>query len=192
MSYAIPTNELTLGDIKGFKEKCLNAGIARAKAKGIAATEQELVWREAMPSFDLGLLAPNAAGFGYALDYYVTAAAIGPGWVPAPGLVAFVGNPVLPLGRVAVFYKVYDSMADPQATAVRFLIAAATTKASFFIQCFLDNKLEPEAWFSEPVVYDPGDAMNIDFYARAATIAVVGEELGFGCFIIERIGAVVS
>ena len=189
MSYAIPTNELSLGDIKGFKTKCLNAGIERAKIKGIAANDEELVWREMLPAFDLGAL--FAAANGWALNYYVTPAAVGAGaWASIFGLAA-AGDPLLPVGRVAVFYKVYDAAAAPVATGVRFLLAAATTKASFFIQCIIDNKLEPEAWFSEPVTYDPQDTVNIDFYGRAAT-AAGGEELGFGCLIIERVGAVVS
>ena len=189
MSYAIPTNELTLQDIRNYKVKAFEAGIVRAKAKGIAASDEELVWREAYPSTDMGAIV--AAANGYALEYYVTPAAVGAGaWAAVFGLAA-AGLPILPVARVAVFYKVYDSDAAPQATAVRFLLAAATTKASFFIQCLLDNKLEPEAWLSEPVVYDPQDAVNIQFYGRAAT-AGVGEELGFGCFIIERVGAVVS
>ena len=192
MSYAIPTNELTLGEMRGYKEKCLAAGIVRAKAKGIAATDDEMVWREQLPSFDLGALAGLAAGVGWALEYYVTGAAIGAGvWAPVPGFVAWVADPALPVGRVGVYYKVYDADANPVVTAVRFMIAGATTKAVFFVQCLLDNKLEPEAWFSEPVVYDPQDIQNIDFYGRLATPAL-GEELGFGCFIIERVGAVVS
>jgi len=189
MSYAIPTNELTLSSITAYKEKALAAGIARAKSKGIAAVDQELVWREMLPAFDLGALV--LAGSGWALNYYLTPAAAGAGvWASTYGLAAAL-DPILPVGRIAVFYKVYDAAADPMATGCRFLLAAATTKASFFVQCLLDNKLEPEAWFSEPVIYDPQDTVNIDFYGRAAT-AGVGEELGYGCFIIERVGAVVS
>lgn len=195
MSYAIPTNELTLTDIKTYKERCLAAGIARAKAKGIAASDEELVWREMYPAFDLGALGVLAAN-GWVLDYYVTPAGapIPPAWGTVYGLAAARPDPTMPVGRVGVFYKVYD--ADPAgatATAVRFMIAAATTKASFFIQELLDAKLEPEAWFSEPIVYDPNDIVNIDWYSRAVAGAPVGgEELGFGCFIIERVGAVVS
>lgn len=189
MSYAIPTNELTLADIKTFKTKTLNAGIIRAKAKGIAASDEELVWRELLPSFDLGVLV--TAGAGWALNYYVTPAATAAGaWASAFGLAA-AADPTLPVGRVCVFYKVYDASANPVTTGVRFLLASATTKASFFIQCLLDNKLEPEAWFSEPVTYDPQDVVNIDFYGRIATPGG-GEELGFGALIIERVGAVVS
>jgi len=189
MSYAIPTNELTLTDIKSYKERCLAAGIARAKVKGIAASDEELVWREMLPAFDLGALV--LAGSGWALDYYVTPAAVAAGvWAGVFGLAVGI-DPLLPVGRVSVFYKVYDASAAPVATAARFLLAAATTKANFFFQCIIDNKLESEAWFSEPVVYDPQDTVNIDFYGRLAT-PVGGEELGFGCFIIERVGAVVS
>lgn len=189
MSYAIPTNELTLGDIKKYKTDALAAGIVRAKSKGIAASDQELVFREALPAFDMGVLV--AAGAGYALNYYVTPAAAGAGaWASAFGLAA-AADPTLPVGRVAVFYKCYDASANIMATAVRFLLATATTKGNFFFQGLMDVKLEAEIWFSEPVVYDPQDVVNIDFYGRAATPAV-GEELGFGCYIIERVGAVVS
>ena len=186
MSYAIPTNELTLGDIKGFKTSALNAGIERAKQKGIAASDQELVWREAFPATDLGVAA------GYALEYYVTPAAVAAGaWAGCIGLAVPAAPPNLPVGRIAVFYKIYDPAAAPVVTGVRFLLFAATTKASFFIQCFVDSKLEPEVWLSEPVVYDPSDQVNLQMYGRIAT-PVGGEELGFGCFIIERVGAVVS
>ncbi len=189
MSYAIPTNEITLTDIKQYKTMALAAGIARAKAKGIAASDEEMVWREALPATDLGAVV--LAGSGYALEYYRTPAAVGAGaWASAYGLAAAL-DPFLPVGRVAVFYKVYDASANPMTTAVRFLLMAATTKANFFIQNLIDCKLEPEAWFSEPVVYDPQDQLNIDFYGRAATPAG-GEELGFGCLIIERVGGVVS
>ena len=189
MSYAIPTNELTLSEIRIFKEKCLVDGIARAKAKGIASSDAELVWREMLPAFDLGALV--LAGSGWALNYYLTPAAAGAGvWASLFGLAAAL-DPILPVGRIAVFYKAYDAAADPQATGFRFMLAAATTKASFFAQCLFDNKLEPEVWFSEPVIYDPQDTVNLDFYGRAAT-AAGGEELGFGCFIIERVGAVIS
>lgn len=186
MSYAIPTNELTLGDIKAYKASAINAGIIRAKAKGIAASDQELVIREAFPATDFGVAA------GYALEYYVTQAVAAAGvWAGCIGLAAPAAPPNLPIGRVAVFYKIYDADAAPVTTAVRFLLFAATTKASFFIQEFIDSKLEPEVWLSEPVVYDPQDQVNLQHYARVATGAA-GEELGFGCFIIERVGAVVS
>ena len=189
MSYAIPTNELALNDIRQYKEKALNAGIATAKAAGIAATDLELVYREALPAFDMGVTV--AAGAGWAAEYYRTPAAAGAlAWASLFGLAAAT-DPFLPVRRVVVFYKVYDATALALTTAVRFLLATATTKGVFFLQNLFGVKLEPEAWFSEPVVYSPQDQINMDFYAKAATPAA-GEELGFGAFIIERIGGTVS
>lgn len=192
MSYAIPTNELSLSDIKRFKEIALAAGIEQAKLKGIAGTADEMVWRDALPSTDFGIIA--LAATGYLTEYYVTLPAVG---ALAWALVFDTGPPAVPAqlpdDRVAVFYKIYDPVAAPVATAVRFRVGVtgATTKASFFIQGLIDTKLEPEVWLSEPVIYNPRDRLFIEFYGRLAT-PVGGEELGFGALIIERVGGTVS
>lgn len=192
MSYAIPTNELSLADIKRFKEIALAAGISRAITKGIAGTQDELVWREGFPSTDYGILAQAATG--YLLEYYVTLPAVGAG---AWALVFDTGPPAVPAflpdGRIAVFYKIYDAAAVPVTTGVRFRvgITGATTKGQFLVQGPIDNKLESDVWLSEPVVYDPRDRLFIEFYGRVAT-PVGGEELGFGSLIIERVGGTVS
>jgi len=187
MSYAVPTNELSLTDRKNFAIGAKRAGIARALALGIARTEQELVIREAHPGTDF----TNPAGSGWTNEYYITPGAAGAlAWALAPD----TGNPPQ-LGRnqVAAFYKIMDAAEDPVVTAVRFRVGltGATTKASFFIQQFIDIKLEPEVYLTEPVVYDPEDWLFIEFYGRAAT-ALAGEELSFGCFIVERVGGTIS
>jgi len=187
MSYPIPTNELTLTDIRGFKEGAIRAGISRALALGIARVEEELVVREAHPGTDFS--APGAVG--WTNEYYITqGAAAALAWA-----LVFDTNAVCQLARtsVAVFYKIADAAEDPVTTAVRFRVGltGATTKASFFIQQFIDIKLEPEVWLSEPVVYDPEDWLFIEHYGRAAT-AAGGEELSFGCFIVERTGGTIS
>jgi hypothetical protein len=187
MSYAIPTNELSLADRKSFVAGAIRAGIDRALALGIARVEQELVWREAHPGTDF----TDPAGSGWTNEYYVTPGGAGAlAWALAPDTAA---APQLGRTKVAVFYKIMDAAEDPVVTAVRFRVGAtgATTKASFFIQEFIDIKLEPEVYLSQPVVYDPEDWLYIEFYGRAAT-AVGGEELGFGCFIVERVGGTVS
>ena len=98
---------------------------------------------------------------------------------------------VLPVGQVAVFYKCADASANPLFTAARFRIGAtgASTKAMFFFQLPIDNKLESDVYFSEPVIYDPQDNLFIQSYARAIGAA---EELSFGCFIIMKLGAEIS
>lgn len=192
MSYVVPTNELTLTDIKNFKMAAVEAGIVRALALGLARDRIELVVREAHPHTDFNDPVAN----GWLNEYYVTAGAIGAlVWVGAFGLstAALVRPPQLARTKVAVFYKIMDAAEDPVVTAVRFRVGAtgATTKASFMVQQFIDIKLEPEVWLTEPVVYDPEDWLYIEMYCRAAT-AAAGEELSFGCFIVERTGGTIS
>ena len=181
MSYAIPTNELTLTDIKGFKLAAIEAGIARAVEK-LGVSRGELVTREAHPLTDFAA--------AYTTEYYITTAPAAAGWL-AVGDVGAAVFAVLPVGEVAVFYKIADAMANPLCTAVRFRVGAtgASTKASFFVQLPLDIKLESEVYLSEPVVYDPQDTLFIQWYARLGGAA---EELSFGCFIVEKVGAVIS
>ncbi len=184
MSYAIPVNELTLTDIKNYKQAAIDAGVARAVKLGIASSAAELVAREALPFTDLG-----TAATGWTTEYYRTGAVAAATWT-------LVGNSLaaatLPVGRIAVFYKIADADANPQITAVRFMVGAtgATTKGVFNIQLPLDNKLETDMYLSEPVVYDQQDILFIQCYARAAI--AVAEELSFGCFIVERLGGTVS
>jgi len=192
MSYAIPTNELTLTDRKNFINGAIEAGIVRALALGIARNREELVAREAHPHNDFNDPATN----GWLNEYYVTGGGFGAlAWEGAFGLstAGVVRPPQLARTSVAVFYKIMDAAADPMVTAVRFRLGAAgaTTLASFFIQPVIDIKLEPEVYLSEPVVYSPEDWVYIEMYCRAATDDA-GEELSFGCFIIERTGGTIS
>ena len=194
MSYAIPTNELTLTDIREFKQRAIDAGIARALALGLARDARELVVREANPDPDFSL----PAGTGYATNYYNTQVLVTTSiWFPVfdSSVVApFAANvPTLSRTQVAVFYKIANGTANPACTAVRFRVGPTgnTTKASFFIQLALDVKLESEVYLSEPVVYDPEDVLFIEYYGRVVG-GPNGEELSFGCFIVERTGATVS
>lgn len=189
MSYAIPTNELTLTDIKNFKIRCLDDGIARALKLGLAVDRSELVWRDALPLTDFGV----PAGNGWLTEEYVTAPNIAAGWIRAWSSVAVPPDPTLPVGRIAVFYKFADIEDNPIVTAVRFRIGAtgASTKASFFCQLQIQGNLEPDVFFNQPVIYDPQDVVYIEVYTTAVTPAA-GEHIPFGCFIIERVGANIS
>ena len=179
MSYVIATNELSLADRKAYIAAAKEAGIARAIDK-LGVGREELVVREALPLTDF----PGA----WLTEYYISAAPAAVGWMWA-GDGAAVG--VLPVGRVAVFYKGADAMANPLFTAMRFRVGAtgASTKAMFVFQLIVDNKMESDFYLSEPVVYDPQDNVFIQAYARGAGAA---EELSFGCFIIEKLGATIS
>lgn len=180
MSYVIPTNELSLADRKVFINGAIERGIARATDK-LGVSRNELVVREAHPLTDF----PGA----YATEYYVSPAIVAVGWGWACG---GAGVGILPVGRVAVFYKGADADGAPAFTAVRFRLGptGATTIASFYFQLMVDNKMESDFYFSEPVIYDPQDSIFIQAYSRIVLHAA--EELSFGCFIIEKVGAVVS
>lgn len=183
MSYAIATNELTLTDIKNFRRGAVDAGVARAQKLSLAATREELVAREAEPHTDFPLT--------WTWEYYLEAAGpAAPGWRLVGDLMAAsqLGN-----NKIAVFYKIANDANNPAITAVRFRQGAngATTLGSFFTQLPVDIKLEPEVYLSEPVVYSPQEWVFIEAYWRIGGVAA-GEELSFGCFILEPAGGVIS
>jgi hypothetical protein len=59
------------------------------------------------------------------------------------------------------------------------------------IQLETGAKLEPDVYFTEPVVYDPQDVVYIEFYYTGA-VAALAEDFAFGCYIVERAGANIS
>ena len=193
MSYPIATSELTLTDIKTFKNAAIQAGIKRAMDLRIAQSDRELVVREALPFTDFG----NNA-LGWTTEWYrgPVIAAIGWGSVFNAGAVpAFV--PQLARTKVAVFYKFSDYTAAPMISAIRFRQGAnaASTLGTFDVQLPTNSKLEPDLYFSEPIDYDPEDWVYIEAYymgAVPAGIVGAGENFAFGCFIIERVGGNVS
>jgi len=189
MSYVIPTNELTLTDIKTFKAAAEEAGIARALTLGIARSRNELVVREAYPRADLG-----TAATGWTTEEYISMAIpAANAWCSAFSAGALPGTVhQLSRAQVAVFYKFADTETAPVVTGVRFRVGAtgSTTKASFYTQLATEAKLEPDVYFSEPVIYDPDDWIYIEIYP---TGNIGGQEsIPFGCFIIERTGGTVS
>jgi hypothetical protein len=170
-SYGVPTNELTLTDIKTFRKNACEAGIQRALDLGIAANPAELLVREAEPHTDFPLTWTN--------EYYVEAA--GPA-APAWRLVGDLAAPSqLAVDKVAVFYKVADADNDPAVTAVRFRVGAtgATTLGSFFVQLPIDIKLEPDVYLTIPIVYSPQQWAFIEAYWRVGAVAA-GEECPSG------------
>ncbi len=189
MSYIVPTNELTLGDIKQFRVGAIEAGITRALALGLARTKDELIVRNALPATDFGV------AVGWSLEWYRGPAIAAVGWgsvFDTGALPAFA--PTLANSKVAVFYKFADYDAAPSITGIRFRVGGtgATTRASFFQQLETNSKLEPDFYFTEPVVYDPQDVVYIEAYYSVAPLGIGDEQFAFGCFIIERAGATVS
>lgn len=189
MSFVIPTNELTLTDMKTFRAEAVEAGVQRGLALGLARTRGELVARSAYPFTDFG-----AGAVGWVLEQYAGPVIAAAGWGSPFSAGALPANvPQLARTKIAVFYKFADYTAAPLITGVRFRVGAtgATTKASFYQQLETGSKLEPDVYFSEAVVYDPEDFVYIEAYYQAAAVAGA-EAFAFGCFIIERVGGTIS
>jgi hypothetical protein len=185
MSYVVPTNELTLGDIKGFKQAAIEAGILRALSLGTARDRSELVVRQALPHTDFG-----AAGAGYALEEYRNGAMAAGVWTL---LFDTLAAPILAPNQLAVFYKFANYSVAPTIPAIRFRLGptGASTLATFHIQLDTGSKLEPDVYFTEPIIYNPQDTLFIEGYSTVG-VGALGEAFAFGCFVVERLGAVIS
>ncbi len=189
MSYPIATNELTLTDRKNFINGAITMGVNRAIKLGLASRREELVVREAYPFDDLG-----GAAVGWVTnDYLSMVLPAANAWASAFSAGALPGTQrQLVNNQIAVFYKFADVEDNPVVNAVRFRlgVAGATTLGSFFTQLPTMVKIEPDVYFSEPIVYDPQSWMYIEIYH---TGNVGGQEhIPFGCFIIEPTGGTVS
>ncbi len=176
MSYVIPTNELTLTDIKVFKDKAKEAALIRAQALGIARTMDELVCRHALPFTDFG-----QGALGWTIEEYRNPIIAAAGWgsaFDAGALPAFC--PQLANTKIAVFYKFSNYSVAPTVMGLRFRTGqgGASTKGLFHFQLATGAKLEPDVYLSEPVVYDPNDFVYIELYYNGA-VAALAENFAF-------------
>lgn len=186
MAYPIPVDELSLAKLESYKAMAKNAGLRKAINLRIAASMNDLDFREVLPATDLG----NPAGTGYTNETYLTGAAVVNTWTSVFDTAAV---PSVSNRAILIYYKIYDLDAAPAATAVRFRLGptGATTLGTFFFESLLNTKLTPEVYLSEPIVYGPNERPFVEFYPRVA-VAAAGERLGFGCFIAEPVGEVTS
>lgn len=172
MGYVIPTDELTLTDIRNFREGAVEAGLRRAVDLKIVSSKSELRHR----------VAQNIADFGTALDQWNTPALAAVGTLYS--VFQAIPTPTLANNRVAVFYKVGVETAPIPVSLLWFQVGAAagTTKDVVDLEQ-LAVKLAPDGYLSEPVVYDPQQVLNIRVVCRIATGLLARVILG--CFIIE-------
>jgi hypothetical protein len=197
MSYVVATNELTLADIRNYKQGALNAGVAVAQRRGIGDSlydaqnnpKGNLISRAAFPFTDFG-----NGGLGWVTENYTNPAIAAVGWGSVFSAGALPANaPQLANNKVAIFYKFANTTAIPLTTAIRFRIGnqGSSTKGSFYLQLETEAKLEPDVYFSEPVVYEPQDFIYIEAWYTAA-VGAGAQTIPFGAFIIERLGPTVS
>ena len=179
MSILIPKDELTLTDMKDFRGKAINAGIARAVALKVAGAADQLnvrAWE-------------NILDAGAALDQWNTAALVAVGI--RYSVFQAIPAPILAANKVAVFYKVGVETTPVPVSLLTFRIGGAVgnIKAEFDLEQLV-NCLTQEGYFSQPVVYDPTNVMAVQVMARIATGVLA--RVQFGAIIIEPAGQLVS
>lgn len=174
--FLIPTNELTLSDIRAYRAQAKAALIERAKLKGIVTQDSELVIRDGIPGIDITVVP--------ATQFWLTGALV------AATLYTYV-NAALAVNRLAAFYKVCVEQAAPASTAQIYFQrgpTGATTIGVIEVEP-LYTKMETEGYLSEPVIYDNAETMFIRIFPRLAS---AGERVSFGVFVAEPVGNLVS
>lgn len=175
----IPKEDLSLGQVSGFKQAAIAKGIERALARGIAGSEDELVCRHAQ----------NIADFGTALDQWNTAALAAVG--TAYSVFQAIAAPALANNKVAVFYGVGIETAPNPVSLLNFRQGAAGGTTYAIYDCEqLNNGQRTEGYFSEPIWYDPSEVLNVTVTARIATALLARVQLY--CYIIEPKGPIIS
>lgn len=176
-SYFIPTDELTLTDIKTFKENTIAAGVERAVFKAIGANEQELAIRDIRPLIDFPV---TWAGQVDRWLLPATPAAI------AAGTMSVWINEALPVGRVLAIYGVAVESAAPECSVMLFRGGPAgqgRTAAVIELEKIY-TKENTDGFLAEPVTYDPQETVYIQVYNRLA-IAATGTVIQLKGYIIE-------
>lgn len=187
MAYSVPVDELSIARIEGYREAAKKAALKRAQGLKLATKMEELIFREAAPQTDFG----NAAGtVGWATEHYVTGAILVNTWTLVFSTAAV---PQLANNKIAVIYKIVDWNVPCRVAAVRFRLGltGATTLGWFPVEQFINVKMTPEVYLSEPIVYNPSQFLFIECYCSVA-VPAAGETLGFGAFIAEPSGEQVS
>lgn len=161
MGVLLPTEELTLTDRKNFRAAALEAGIARAIAASIG-TREGLVYREWQNIADAGVAATQEAWLTAALavvgtDYSVFRA---------------IAAPILANNKVVVWWGVGIATVPNPVCRLAFRVGAGagTTKAVFDLER-LDTLITPDGYFSEPILYNPQQVLNIVVMARVVAAA---------------------
>ena len=208
LNYLLPVGSMTLTAQKTYRMMAVAAGIERAAQKSIGNIGDEIPGvagvanREARVSAILAYLEEGnipasidirefqpALDAGAAVDGWVTAVIAAVGGVYA--ILAGVPAPVMAANRLGVIYKVGVQTAPPPVSrlTIRSGGAAGNIIGVFDLEQ-LANRLEPEGYFSEPVIIDPTTIYAMQVTGSLALAALAQVQLGF--LIFEPAGQTVA
>lgn len=195
-NYLVNSEDMSLSDKKGYKLAALAAGLERCGVKGIGNINADLPALESIPEAakDARVQAiSNYIGSGKwpqsidqrelvtgplrtdfvvatALDEMVTAALAAVG-TPYSCFQA-VAAPQLIINRLVVFWGISINVAPNPVSYILFRTggAAGNVIAMFDLQS-QDTRLAYDAYFSEPVVYDPQQVFAVQVVCKIPTVA---------------------
>lgn len=182
MSVLLAKDELTLSDMRAFRDAAVNAAVERAVNLRIAPTAGQLTYRPFLPTLD--------AGVGVAIDQWRTAALVAP---IGTDYTLFVGviNPVLAVTQVAVFFKVGLEETPSPVSKLLFRTGGAVGNitAIFDLEQIINGDVM-EGYFSEPVVIEPSELWAAQVRTRIATGAFTRVQLGG--YVVEPVGRTIA
>lgn len=178
MSYIIPKDECTLSEQRAFKEKAMQAGIARLVDK-YGGTADEYVAREIDPIADAGS----------ALEQWNTAvlAVVGTSYSCYQG----IPSPTLAANKEGVYYGVSITTAPVPVSRLRFRHGgiAGNIIGVFDLERII-NARTVEGYFSQPIPWDPQSQQTVEVVCSIATGAICRVVLWN--WLIEPIGPTIS
>lgn len=177
-SFIIPKGELTLTDMRNFREAAKAAALSRAATK-LGVGQEELTVRHFY----------SLADAGAALEQWNTAALAVVG--TAYSVFQAIPAPTMATNKLAVFYKVGCETAPCPISLLTFRSGGAlgNTKAEFDCEQMV-NGMETEGYFSMPVPIDPNEVFAIQATARIATGVLA--RLQLSGYLIEPRGQRIS
>jgi len=177
-SWLVPWEGMTLTDQRSFKERAINAGVARLgppPGLNIVTTPDDLQVRPIRAFADFGVGTINEDEWQFTLVAGLNA-----------GAITVVARPA---NQIVVFFGIDDHDTAPVATLVYFRTApvGGTTKMLVDLQ-WCRGFTYCAGMLSEPVVYDPQQNIYVDIEAEAGHL----EYIVFMGYVIEPRGQVVS
>jgi hypothetical protein len=166
------TTNLSLGNIRTLEERIKSYLKNLAVKKGIVASVDQAIVRDILQKTDLSFTneewsesLTTANAFNTIVDFK------------------------LPEKKIIVFYGVRNIGTSPKTTAIKFALGAngAKTKDIVFIEGLEKNK-EKEVIFSTPILYEDGQYMYIQQYAKATGT----DNLVYLGFVCEPKGEIIS
>jgi hypothetical protein len=195
-NYLVNVDDLSLSDKREYKMRALAAGLERCEVKGIGNLHADIPGLENIPTGQISRRvqyiydAIKGGKFPETIDQREL--------VTGPARTDFVAATALdqfltaPLALVGAAYSCFQAIAAPQLLINRLVVfwgvsvntvplpvswllfrtggALGNVEAMFDLQT-QETRLEFDAYFSEPIVYDPQEVFAVQVLASIATVA---------------------